>query len=303
MIVSAIQRVAVPPPKEGPWRLPDHLDLPPAPLPRTDGAPPWCFPDHTMLPDKDGNPVKNAQEPLQSQLLTETIRPTLLQLFPDEQFLIGQDLGIFWRLIKPPLRGALAPDWFFVPDVPPLIDNELRRSYVLWQELEQPILVIEYVSGDGTEERDRTPEEGKMWIYEKRIRPYFYAIHDMVRGQLQVYRLLYPHSPARSRFKLLHANSRDHYRVGMGAELGIWRGRYQGEEWPWLRWWDLDGVLLPTGEESAAEQRHRAEQERHRAEQERHRAEQEQERAEQERQRAERLAEKLRSLGIDPESV
>jgi Uma2 family endonuclease len=45
------------------------------------------------------------------------------------------------------------------------------------------------------------------------------------------------------------------------------------------------------------------EQERQRAEQERQRAEQERQRAESEQQRAERLAERLRALGIDPETI
>lgn len=37
----------------------------------------------------------------------------------------------------------------------------------------------------------------------------------------------------------------------MGAELGIWQGRYQNLELPWLRWWDYQGNLLQTGWERA----------------------------------------------------
>lgn len=32
----------------------------------------------------------------------------------------------------------------------------------------------------------------------------------------------------------------------MGVELGIWQGRYQNLELPWLRWWDNQGNLLQT---------------------------------------------------------
>jgi Uma2 family endonuclease len=53
----------------------------------------------------------------------------------------------------------------------------------------------------------------------------------------------------------------------------------------------------------AEQESQRAEQERQRAEQESQRAEQESQRAEQERQRAERLAEYLRSQGIDPDQI
>jgi hypothetical protein len=57
---------------------------------------------------------------------------------------------------------------------------------------------------------------------------------------------------------------------------------YENKKDIWLRWCDREGNLILTGGE-------RAEQERHRAEQ--------------EHQRAERFAEKLRALGIDPDSV
>jgi hypothetical protein len=60
----------------------------------------------------------------------------------------------------------------------------------------------------------------------------------------------------------------------MGVELGLWQGEYQNAELPWLRWWDLQGNLLLTGEE----------------------------RAEQETQRANRLTAQLRALGIEPEA-
>lgn len=47
----------------------------------------------------------------------------------------------------------------------------------------------------------------------------------------------------------------------MEVELGIWQGRYQEAELPWLRWWDLEGNLLLTGAERAKLERQRAEQE------------------------------------------
>jgi hypothetical protein len=47
---------------------------------------------------------------------------------------------------------------------------------------------------------------------------------------------------------------------------------YQGIEARWLRWATLDGMLLPTGEEIADQERIRADQERIRADQERARA-------------------------------
>jgi Uma2 family endonuclease len=95
------------------------------------------LPDHTQLPESDGTFVfaersegKNFQEHPQSILLTSSIRPVLEQIHPDGRYCIGQDSGIYWRSIEPPERGAEAPDWFYVPNVAPLLDGKYRRSYV-----------------------------------------------------------------------------------------------------------------------------------------------------------------------------
>ncbi|NET09791.1 MAG: Uma2 family endonuclease, partial [Symploca sp. SIO2B6] len=111
--------------------------------------PTLSLPDHTQLPETDGTFVKNFQEHPQSLLLTDSIRPVLDTLHPTGQYAIGQDCGIYWRLTNPPEKGAEAPDWFYVPNVPPLLKGKWRRSYVLWKEIVSPLLVIEFVSGNG----------------------------------------------------------------------------------------------------------------------------------------------------------
>ena len=265
------------------------------------------LPDHTQLPESDDTFVKNFQEHPQSILLTDSIRSTLDQLHPDGRYAIGQDCGIYWRLTEPPERGAVAPDWFYVPNVPPLLNGIVRRSYVFWQELIPPLIIIEFVSSDGSEERDKTPlyrnhsdsqKPGKFWVYEQIIRPAFYAIYEVQKASVEVYHLV------ENRYELVTANERNHYSIHqMGVELGIWQGRYGNMELPWLRWWDSEGNLLLTGEERAEIQQQRAEQESQRAEQERQRAELAERELEQQRQRAERLAELLRSQGINPEDI
>jgi Uma2 family endonuclease len=205
-----------------------------------------ALPDHTQLPDSDGAIVENFQEHPQSILLTDAIRPVLDRLHPDGQYCIGQDSGIYWRFTDPPLRGCVAPDWFYVPGVPPTLDGQVRRSYVMWQELRAPLVVLEFVSGDGTEERDRTPDEGKFWIYEQRIRPGYYGIYEFDPGRIELHRLTGGH------FEVMSANDRGHYPiVELGVELGIWQGSYLGANLPWMRWYDANGVLVPTGHEIA----------------------------------------------------
>ncbi|MCA1994553.1 MAG: Uma2 family endonuclease, partial [Coleofasciculus sp. S288] len=222
-----------------------------------------ALPDHTQLPESDGTFVKNFQEHPQSILLTDSIRPVLQQLHPDGHYCIGQDCGIYWRLTDPLEKGAEAPDWFYVPNVPPLLNGEVRRSYVLWKEYVAPLIVLEFVSGDGSEERDKTPafspnqqettKPGKFWVYEQAIRVPFYGIYEVKKASVEVYQLVQGH------YELMSANERGHYPIpAMGVELGIWQGRYQEMELPWLRWWDNQGNLLLFGEERAEQEQQRA---------------------------------------------
>ena len=228
------------------------------------------LPDHTQLPCEDGTFVKNFQEHPQSILLTSTIRPIFDQIQPDGQYTIGQDSGIYWRLTEPPQRGAEAPVWFYVPNVPPLLNGKGRRSYVLWQEIIPPQIVLEFVSGDGSEERDRTPWSGKFWIYETVIRPAYYGIYEVEKASVELYHLIGSH------YELMTPNVHGQYEIPeLQVALGIWQGSYQNMELPWLRWWNLQGKLLPSPEEKVI----------------------------QAEQKAEKLAAKLRELGIDPETL
>ncbi len=282
-------------------------------------APPLSLPDHKQLPETDGTFVKNFQEHPQSLLISSSILPVLDALHPDGQYAIGQDCGIYWRLVDPPERGAEAPDWFYVPNVTPLVNGEFRRSYVMWKELIVPLIAIEFVSGNGSEERDTTsplsnPEAkgGKFWVYEQAIRIPFYAIYEASKASVEVYELV------AGQYQKAIPNDRGHYPIGpLGVELGIWQGEYMNQVLPWLRWWDNEGNLLLGGDECAVQEKLRGDREKLRGDQEKIRADeeamkgnqeklrgdQEKTRADQETLRADRLAEKLRELGINPETL
>ncbi len=266
------------------------------------------LPDHTQLPETDGIPVKNFQEHPQSLLLTDSIRPVLDALHPDGQYAIGQDCGIYWRYdAEEPLKGAIAPDWFYVPGVPPLLEGEFRRSYVLWKEFVSPLVALELSSGDGTEERDATPpsqnqKPGKFWVYERMLHIPYYGIYTMARGRGRLE--MYHWQDLRYRPMTPNANSR--YEIPpLGVALGIWQGAYQSKAMAtdWLRWWDLAGNLLLAGDERAEQEKQRAEREQQRAERAEEREVLAQREAAQEREKAARLAERLRALGIDPDTI
>jgi Uma2 family endonuclease len=284
------------------------------------------LPDHTQLPESDGTFVKNFQEHPQSIVLTESIRPVLQQLHPDGRYCIGQDSGIYWRLTDPPEKGSEAPDWFYVANVPATLNGIVRRSYVLWREIVAPTIAIEFVSGDGSEERDATSplllseafasepsrKPGKFWVYEQAIRIPFYAIYEVEKASVEVYHLV------DGRYQRMTSNERQHYPISaMGVELGIWQGQIWNLDLPWLRWWNDKGELLLTGEEQAEQERRsrqKAEQAKLQAEQAKLQAEQAKLQAEQERsleqqarleaeRKAQRLAERLKALGIDPNDI
>jgi Uma2 family endonuclease len=269
--------------------LPDHTQLPPS-----EDAVDFklSMPDHTQLPESDGTFVKNFQELPQSIILTSSIEPVLQQLHPDGRYCIGQDSGIYWQLTEPPEKGAEAPDWFYVPNVSPLIDGKYRRSYVMWKEIVAPLIAIEFVSGNGSEERDASPppqdndeidsttgkkqKAGKFWVYERAIRIPFYGIYEVKKASVEVYHLV------NGRYEKMPPNQRGHYPIApMGVELGI---QYGQEETPipWLRWWDADGNLLLAGDERAVVAEAIANQER---------------------QQKEKLAAYLRSLGVNPDDI
>ena len=276
-------------------------------------AAPITLPDHKQLPDSDGTFVKNFQEHPQSIVLTSSIAPVLEKLHPDGRYCIGQDSGIYWRMMEPPEKGAEAPDWFYVPNVAPLLDGEYRRSYVLWKEFVAPLIAIEFVSGNGSDERDATPpseteKAGKFWVYEQAIRIPFYVIFDGWRDNLEVFHLV------DGRYIKIQPNDRGHYPIPpMGVEIGL----QQAGTTSWLRWWDESGNLLLTGDERAiAEKQARlgaeaiADQQRLIADQaslaqQKAEAIANQERQEKllERQQKEKLANYLKSLGINPDEI
>jgi Uma2 family endonuclease len=214
-------------------------------------------------------------------ILTDSIGSVLQRRHPDGQYCIGQDCGIYWRETDPPEQGAEAPDWFYVPNVPPKLDGKIRRSYVLWRELLAPLIALEFASGNGEEERDATPSSisvegvarkpGKFWVYEQVMRIPFYGIYEIDNGKLEVYHLI------EGFYQKMNPNERGHYPIApLGVELGLWQGSYQNQTQLWLRWWDEQGELLLIGDERAELERQRAEQ----AEQARQQAELAQQQAE-----------------------
>jgi Uma2 family endonuclease len=285
-------------------------------------------PRGTPLPTMYDLPSEDPEEPglpdefhdFQPQLLRETFQPPD---YPAETIFIGTDLNLYYDCHHPLWHKR--PDWFVVLGVPRSTQQqELRWSYVVWDEGRSPFLVVELLS-PGTEAEDlgRTLRDvqqppTKWEVYEQILRIPYYVVFDRYSNRLRAFRLV------ATRYEALELPEQKLWLDEVQLGLGVWQGEYQETQGLWLRWYDAAESWLPTLAEQVAQERQRAEQEQQRAEQEQQRAEQERQRAEQERQqaaqerqraeeerqraeeerqRADRLAAKLRELGIDPNRV
>ena len=174
-------------------------------------------------------------------------------------YLAAVDHGIYYRITNPPLRGCRCPDFLYVPGVPPVLpDSSYRRSYVLWNEKVPPRLLIELVSDQsrGTE-HDRTPEEGKFWIYENWIKAEYYAIYDPDEAKIELFRRV------RGRFVQQKPTAEGMFAIPpMKLFLGTQYETHDSMTLNWLRWFDEKGEMLETNEEKLVEQRTVSKQER-----------------------------------------
>jgi Uma2 family endonuclease len=249
-------------------------------------------------------PSDDPQEPglpdefhaLQPQLLSATLQFTSV---PQDQVFTASDLNLYYDLNHS--TWYKRPDWFAVVGVSRLYaGQDLRMSYVIWDEKVSPWIVVELISPGtamsdlGELEREQNGTPTKWQVYEQLLQVPNYVVYDRYKGNLHVFKLvdgLYQRqTPA--------ANGYRFDELGIG--LGLWEGEYLGFTRPWLRWYDAQGNWILTEAEQERQQRAEAE---HRAEDAEHRAEDAEHRAEDAEHRAERLAERLRELGIDSDQL
>lgn len=222
---------------------------------------------------------------IQPQLLKETFcSPT----YPSEQVFVGTDLNIYYDSRQP--QWYKRPDWFVALGVQQSqSQQDLRLSYVVWQEGVNPFLVVELLS-PGTEDEDLgrslrdTDQPPTKWnVYERVLRVPYYVVFSRYTGELQVFEI------KGVRYQALVLTQNRFWLPEVELGLGVWQGSYAGVEGQWLRWYDVDDKWVPTPQERAEQAEHQLEQAEHQLELERSRAQQ--------------LRERLRSLGIDPDEL
>ena len=225
---------------------------------------PRYFPSADELPDSDETPVDNELQ----ELIPGLLKAILLILWSERMdWFFGIDMGIYYDPDLPPI----VPDGFLSLGVERFYDEELRPSYVLWDENVIPILALEIVSQTYRKEYSTKLEQYAA------LGVLYYVIYSSRRRRkprLEVYKLV------NGKYELQTGNPVWLPEVGLG--IGCERGNYSGVTREWLYWYNQEGKRYPTPQEWIL---------------------QETQRAQQETQRAQKLADKLRELGIDPDTV
>lgn len=253
-------------------------------------------PNVSHLVTEDDEPVDNWFQERQQRLLVDSLYASWALAGQSEPFLAAADVGLFYKASG----SAIVPDVMVSLDVTPPEDwwEQHNRCYMTWEFGKSPDIAIEIVSNS------KGGEEGKREDY-ARAGVSYYVIFDpllyLSKRPLRVYALHI------GRYvEILDPSKFEEIPLG----LTFWKGSYEGMAGTWLRWCDPEGELLLTGSERAglAEERAGLAEERagladERAELAEERASQAEKLVEEKNADNERLRQKLRELGLDPDTV
>ena len=193
------------------------------------------------------------------------------------------NLTIYYNEEQLKKRDFCGPDFFVVLDT----EKRPRKSWVVWGEQgKYPNVIVEILS-DSTANIDRNK---KKILYQNTFRTPNYFWFDPESLELQGFRLI------AGQYQAIAANENGYL---WSEQLELYLGIFDRK----LRYFTVDGQLVPTPQEAELEQRQAKEQIFLEKEQERKAKEQAILEKEQAILEKERLAAKLRELGIDPETI
>ncbi len=223
------------------------------------------LPSAEELPDSDGKPVDSELQ----ELIPGLLKAILLDLWNDRpNWLFGIDMGFYYH----PDKSAIEPDCLLSLGVEEIDDECLRSSYVLWDEKVIPLFALEIVSK--TPGREQTK---KLEIY-RSIGILYYLVYAPLRkrkARFQLYKLI------DGEYVLQSDGQQPYWMPEIGLAIGAEQQLHRRSQREWLFWYDRDNLRYPTPTEraeaaiaaqTAAEQENMA------------------------------LRQRLRDLGIDPDS-
>ena len=243
--------------------------------------------DISHLVIEDDTPVDNFQSAQQQRLLVEPLYSARALPMP---FLADANVGLFYKLKGDPI----VPDMLLSLGVQRADDFSQRqnRSYFTWEFGKKPEVCIEIVSnteGDEITLSKKSQQKGKTRakkeIYAQIGIPYYVVFDPLqqIQGKdemngalLRVWSISPDGYVQLTPDQGIMAIGQSIWLNAIGIGLTLWEGQFEEEVTRlWLRWCNQAGQVIPTGAE----------------------------RAEAESQRAARLADRLRSMGINPDDI
>jgi Uma2 family endonuclease len=251
------------------------------------------LPTADELPDSDGKPVDNELQ----ELIPGLLKAILMDIWKERRnWLFGIDMGFYFDPSKP--YAGIAPDALLSLGVADPPSENLRSSFVLWQEKVIPLFAIEIVSKTAGGEKNK-----KFEIYQS-VGILYYLVYSPLlkrKAKFQLYKLI------AGEYVLQSSGQQPYWMPEIGLAIGSEKRIYGGIEREWLYWYDENAVRYPTPLERIETEANKAKLEAQRAESEAQRAESEAQRAASEmsariaaEQRINDLLERMRKLGIDP---
>ena len=216
----------------------------------------------------------------QSELLWLTFCPAN---YKSDRIFSASDLNLYYDVHHQ--NWYKRPDWFGVVGVPKLYDDQdLRLSYVIWQEGVSPHIVVELLSPSTEKEdlgesrpREQIYQNGnadkppsKWEVYEKILRIPYYVIFSRYTDQMRVFTL------QSDRYIEKDLTEPKVWMPEIELGIGLWEGEYKGINRLWLRFYDADDNWILTEAELAKQETALA------------------------KLRTEYLEQRLRELGIEP---
>jgi len=243
------------------------------------------------LPTMYDLPSEDPEEPglpdeyhdLQPQLLSRTLH---LTHYARGEWFTGSDLNLYYD--ETHHQWYKRPDWFLSVGVSRLYDGEdLRRSYVVWQEGKSPDVVVEFLSaGTAGEDLGRFVDQAvqadsgeddvdnpklveaergerkesqqpprKFEVYERYLKVPHYIVYSRYTRRLRYFRWIegtYQEQSLRPTNPLIWLDD-------LAIGLGIWQGKFDEVAGDWLRWCDASGdwFLTDTEQERLAKEQER----------------------------------------------
>ncbi|MBW4472592.1 MAG: Uma2 family endonuclease [Stenomitos rutilans HA7619-LM2] len=241
--------------------------------------------DHLVL--EDDTPVDNLQSAQQQRLLVEPLYSAKALPAP---FFADANVGLFYKLKGDPVvpdvmlsLGVQRPDDFL---------QKQNRSYLTWEIGKLPDVCLEIVSnqeGDELTLSRKSQQKGKTIakkdLYAQIHIPYYVVFDPLqqIQGQqemngalLRVWGFSAEGYTELTPFQGLNAVGQSVWLAAIGLGLTLWEGQFEDSVTRlWLRWCDQSGQVIPTGAEGQTVAQ----------------------------QRADRLAERLRAMGVDPDTI